>query len=403
MNEQNIRRIFANYIEKFDLLNGSVHQEYFKWQIAKQFKPMMDVALSAPADDLPAELAKLQKLTVWLIDNRRIQPFNGIVQYSKREPETVRSMFRSLLTGDDQLQNRIYTFLTKSHALRDKYYNGSFRFTNDVHSVTSYLAMYDPDNHYIYKPTESREFADYFEFYDDWGSGDTVKLDVYYKMCDQLVEVINASSEVLVANNRRFTGELGIDPETLYSDPKKHILAWDLIYCCSSIRYNLFYGIPDSKKTPRERQAAREKQKAVEREYEKLSVELERLKGQHRAFEEVRDYLAEVFSVGSSVSHKMFGKGEVTALEDNDRSGILISVRFQNADTKRFVLHTVVERGLIVSDSDGYSSVIESYKDSLTLFNNTKLEGLKQSIKSTEQAMLELAKMPKRGNSYNIQ
>lgn len=400
MNEGNLQQIFDKYIERFDVLNGDVHKEYFKWQIAKRFKPMMDEALAAQADDLPAKLSKLQQLTAYLVDNSRVQPFGGLVQYAKREPETVRDMFHSLFSGEGTSQDRISAFLAGSHALRDKYFPGSFRYTNDVHSVTAYLAMYDPDHHYVFKASHALKFANCIEFYDDWGSGDTVKIDVYYRMCDQLVEAINGNEELLATNARRFTSELGFDPETLHADSQKHILAFDLIYCSST--YNLFDGMTIQKRSTTEKRAAREQQELAAQRYEELSAELDGLKGRLSAFETAKSYLLEAFSVGATIKHRVFGQGQVTSV-DAGSWGPLISVSFQAEGCKRIDLCMAVKNNIVSVDSDTYSATVESCRDSLDLFNRTKLEALEQSIKSTEQAIKALGKIPEVSNSHYIQ
>ena len=45
---------------------------------------------------------------------------------------------------------------------------------------------------------------------------------------------IKADEELMAADSRRFTGQYGISPDTLYPDPEKHILAFDLIYSCQT-------------------------------------------------------------------------------------------------------------------------------------------------------------------------
>ena len=400
MNEDKLHQIFDRYIEKFDVLNGDVHKEYFKWQIAKRFRPMMDEALASPADSLPVTLSKLQQLTAFLVDNNRIQPFGGIVQCAKREPETVRAMFEGLFSNEGTSQDRISSFLTDSHALRDRYFPGSFRYTNDVHSVTAYLAMYDPDQHYVYKASHARKFADCVEFYDDWGSGDAVKIDVYYRMCDQLVDAIMGYEKLLAVDAKRFTGELGISQDTLHSDTKKHILAFDLIYCYST--YNLFADIMGPRLSASEKRAAREKQETAAQRYEELSEKLDSLEAQLMAFEETQSYLAEVFSVGSTISHKVFGQGKIISV-DSGKDGPLISVDFQGVGRKRIDLCMVVKNNIASADSETYSATIESCRDSLDLFGHTKMEALKNSIKATEQEIMELGKIYKVSNSHNIQ
>lgn len=94
--------------------------------------------------------------------------------------------------------------------------------------------------------------ADCVEFYDDWGWGDSVKLDVYYRMCDQLVKAAKADKDLMAVDARRFLGEWGQNSDSLYPDPEKHILAFDLIYCCST--YGLFKGITFERPKTKDRQ-----------------------------------------------------------------------------------------------------------------------------------------------------
>ena len=55
MNQKNLNDIFEHYIEKFEYINTE-HGEYYKWQIAKRFRPMMDEALASSDDDFPKKL-----------------------------------------------------------------------------------------------------------------------------------------------------------------------------------------------------------------------------------------------------------------------------------------------------------------------------------------------------------
>lgn len=125
------------------------------------------------------------------------QPLNGLVEFAKKEPDTVRSMFLDLLrtaAADVSVkQMAIQTFLDKSHQLRAKYFPDSYLYNDDLHSVTGYLFLYDSDHNYLYKATHCRSFADCMEFYDDWGSGKTTKLDVFFRMCDIIKRIEDAS------------------------------------------------------------------------------------------------------------------------------------------------------------------------------------------------------------------
>ena len=79
MNTLHLQQIIDHYLDRFDELNGPVHEEYYKWQIAFQFKKMMDDALEASDEELSDKLYEVKKLTWNLIDSYT-QPFNGLVE-----------------------------------------------------------------------------------------------------------------------------------------------------------------------------------------------------------------------------------------------------------------------------------------------------------------------------------
>lgn len=178
-------------INNFEFINNKENREYYKWLITKRFKTEMDKALLADKTDFPERLLQLKKLSDNMIDSYT-QPFYGLSKFAEEEPEAVCAMFRDLYAedgGDIRLkQEKILDFLRRSHALRDEYFPGSYLYKDDFHSVTGYMFLYDPDHNYLYKYSHAHAFADCVEFYDDWGYGESVKLDVYYHMCDQLVE-----------------------------------------------------------------------------------------------------------------------------------------------------------------------------------------------------------------------
>lgn len=154
MNEERVLQLFDNYIKNFEIINTQ-HEEYYKWQIAKSFRSMMDVALDAPTEEFATRLYDVKRLTANLIDSYTT-PLNGLCVFAKSEPETVRAMFKELLNADDgrdieERRKRIVDFLNKSHALREKYSPDSYLYKDDFHSVTGYMFLYDPDNNYFFK------------------------------------------------------------------------------------------------------------------------------------------------------------------------------------------------------------------------------------------------------------
>lgn len=352
MNQNHIKQIFKHYIERFEELNNNVHMEYYKWEIINEFHQKMDETLQAPSDKFAEELYKMKKLSANLIDNYT-QPFHGLAKFAEKEPETVRDMFLMLYSGDNGnlaiRQNKIVDFLKRSHALRDKYFPGSYLYKDDMHSVTGYLFLYDPDHNYIFKASHALAFADCIEFYDDWGSGESVKLDVYYRMCDQIVAAIKDDKELLATDASRFSKELG--RKEMHPDVEKHILAFDLIYCCST--YGLFDGISFVRPKTKERQLIQErKEKAIQ-----LSNALIESRKELKLLEEAIDFVNSAFETNTNIIHKKFGTGIV---KEND--GTSITVAFTNSDTKRLGTLVAVANDIVSIDEAEYKEKINDYR-----------------------------------------
>lgn len=365
MNDNHVQQIFKHYIEKFEYVNNSEHQEYYKWEIINRFHDEMDKALATPAEELSTKLYELKKLTANLIDSYT-QPFHGLVRFAEEEPETVRDMFKNLYADDggdiEKRRLKVVEFLNKSHALRDKYFPDSYLYKDDMHSVTGYLFLYDPDHNYFFKATHAQIFADCVEFYDDWGSGDNVDLKIYYRMCDQLVEAIKNSKALMATDASRFENGWGVDPNTLYPDPEKHILAFDLIYCCSS--YGLFDGITFVRPKTKERQLMQErKEKAV-----MLAGKLEEAKRNLERLEEAKEYVNAAFSEGKTIHHTKYGDGTIKA-----NSGTIITVDFPEIGEKQLGTFVSAANGIISPTDEGYSEKIADYKALLKKEDSVKV------------------------------
>ena len=378
MNELHMEQIFKHYIDDFEKLNNPEYMEYYKWQIVKRFRPLMDDALKSENSEFAANLLKVKKLTSNLVDSYT-QPFQGLVRFSEHEPETVRNMFKSLFENSDGImekrQNAVTAFLKKSHELRDKYFPGSYLYKDDMHSVTTYLFLYDPDYNYIFKSSHALIFADCIEFYDDWGSGDSVKLDVYYRMCNQIVSAIKNCPEMMKTDASRFENGWGIDPQTFAQDKEKHILAFDLIYCCST--YGLFSGITFKRPKTKEKQLIQEKKEKAVRFAEELKAAQDELK----KLQEALACLNMVFKIGEGIQHKKYGLGTIT-----DNNGNSIEIEFANGDKKKFGMFLSAVNNIIVSQTDDYAEQMQKYRETLK-----KEAAIKNAVSYAEKNFAEYA------------
>ena len=374
MNTEHLQQIIDHYLARFEELNGPVHMEYYKWQIACQFKSLMDEALAGPVEEISTKLNAAKNLTQNMIDSYT-QPFNGLVEFSKKEPETVRKMFLDLFqtaeAGVKEKQAAIQQFLENSHKLRDKYFPDSYRYNDDLHSVTGYLFLYDPEHNYLYKASHCRSFADCIEFYDDWGYGADTKLDVFFRMCDEVLALIKKNEPLMAAN----VGRYDIDPDGMHPDQEKHILLFDLIYCCTS--YGLFNGI--SYVTPKtgERKLMQERKEKAQGLAAKLAEAQEQLAQLNSAVE----WLWDALQPGTRIWHKSFGEGVIQELTDKT-----IKVQFAGAGNKTLGTIACIGNGLIRLSDEGKQAELIQYKDILR-----KDEQIRNAVRWAEQELMPYA------------
>ena len=230
MNRERLQQIFANYIEKFEFITNPTNDENYKWRIAHQFHELMD----PDAPNFAERIRQAWKLSFNLVDSSNRYCFSALVVCAEKEPEAVRLLFKALYADDggdlNVRQAKISKFIEDANALTARLYTTNGMFMNDQRSTMGYLFLYDPDKHYLYKASEANSFASCIEFYDDWGSGANFKLDVYYRMCDALIEEIRNAPELLSTHNSRYYGKNGERLEEMHPDTNYHILAFDIIY-----------------------------------------------------------------------------------------------------------------------------------------------------------------------------
>lgn len=358
MNKNQMHQILAHYIDNFEKINDSEHAEYYKWQICYDFRRLMDEALAADVDDFADALYQVKDCSKNIIDSYT-QPFYGLVEFARREPETVQQMFMDLYSddgGDVKVQMElIRKFFDQSNELLEKYFPDSYLYKQNSHSVSSYLFLYDPDHHYMYKATQSQVMADCIEFYDDWGTGDNIRLDVYYRMCDEILAEIRNCPELIATNQSRYDGSLHLEPGKLHADPELHILLFDIIYC--SHVYNLFDGIAFSRPKSKEKQLIIEqknKAKEAQEAYEKCRENAERLN-------DALQYFSSVIREVGGVGHKAYGDCDVISV---DERYIRIKVR-KSGEEKQLGLAVVIMNGIVNVDSLEFDAKRTEYMDVL--------------------------------------
>ena len=318
MNLSRLQEITQNYYDRFLEFNTPTEpDETFKWSIAKTFATRLDEALKAPNDRLIEELKALAKETGYFIDSPRMQPFYGMAKIAEKDAAltmTVRQLLAFLVQAHDAdiptKVERIHFFLEEMLKLHKMHFPHQYNYAMDLHAATSILLLYDPDHNYMYKPTTSRSFADALEYYDDWGSGSSLKLEAYFRFCDEVMEKLKDDATLEQIDRMRYY-QLRYEPDQLHPDTNRHILLADLIHCTSA--YNLCPAMADTQITARKRKEFKEKLVIKEQTVKQL----DELRADVEALDSAYDTVVSLLSDTPAILHKKYGKGTVTGYETN--------------------------------------------------------------------------------------
>lgn len=346
MNKKNLQTIFQKYIDNFEVLNNKDNDETYKWEIAQAFQ-----GFDVDAPDFAEMLAQLWKVSSNLIDSSQQLPFYALVNYARKEPETVREMFRKLFAEEpldcEAKQRTITEFIIASEQLRKKYDPDSRLYVNNQRSVMMYLFLRYPNSNYGYKASQAKSFADCVQFYDDWGPMTDFKLDIFYRMCDQLIEEIRRCDALKDTHRSRFENT----DRQLFPDENYHILALDIIY--TSQTYNFY---EDMNFDPINAQARKLYFERVAKA-RNLAAAVEKSKADMDLLAEAQGYTNEVLAKGSTVRHRTFGEGMVSAFRQ-----MIISVFFPKLnETKHLGLAATIENGLIVLPTEEATAKLAAY------------------------------------------
>lgn len=359
MNKANLNAILTQYVERFDELNAPLpgNDEGYKWRAESCFKEHWDI----DAAYFPDMFKDAMKETSNLIDNKTVQPIGGISMLLKQEQEVefVRECFRELFSEDDndlnKRQERIERFAEKMNERIDKYAPCSWKYPQAINNVIYYINLWKPESNYIFKSTEAVEWANCIEFGDDFGSGQSFSLEVYYRMCDELINELPKNDELMRLHGERFARE------ARKFDDKLHILVYDIIYC--SHAYGFYRNVDIRKFSTKERIKVAKQQN----ERDELACRITEKEEQLRAVEENVIELPDL--TGDTVKHKLFGVGKVAVCKDN-----VLIVDF-STQQKRFIYPNAFSEGYLKYEGEDIFSIISRSNE-----RECKISALKKEI-----------------------
>lgn len=325
MNTDNLHELIDRYESNLEMLYGSVHDELFKWRALKTWQEQW----FKPADHFASFSERFQaakKDFDLLTDNSRMHPCSGVIKLWEKEPETVEWLFNKVLFAEsnstEQTQEHMDNFLDEYERLRQKYYPGNWSYKHDRHSASVLLAMNQPDVNYIFKSSEAMTMAKYTDFGLEIGSGAHFSLPNYYRLCEEIKEVLKTHKSLLDKHFERLT-------DHCYRDESLHLLVFDLMYCCRT--YNFYKDLiaPVTKKTIRKGVKSTEEIAAQEAQ---RKAEIAALEDEIFQLEQVSSGCEDISLIGVEVTSKQYGTGTVIDQKIN-----LIRVKFADVE-KSFVL-----------------------------------------------------------------
>lgn len=350
MNKSVFDEIFSNYKARYDELNDpDDRDEIRKW-------PAVRCCIdnwSIDAEDFLEMFKRSMRLSQNIIENRFKHPINGIIFLCEQgKTELIREEFRKLLSDDvdiRRIQKKADAFQDSVNTMLSEIGPEKWSYEQDRRDPLMYLAFIKPECSYMFKAEPAKIFSKYVEFGDDLGSGQTFRLDHYYRLCDEVLAEIEKDEgfiEMLDTELTKAAERNGMDESDLHDMPGKlRIAVYDIIYCAKSAR--LYEDVnPPVKKGSKE-----DKEKTVRRRIEEihelLDNENDKLEKLLREAPEYPDL------TGVELTHIRYGRGKVKY-----QDGHYLHMEYEGAD-KIFSLLDCITKGYLKGVSE---DIVETCK-----------------------------------------
>ena len=217
LNINALETIIKDYKQDFKRIHAD---EIYKWKAVKHFQDNWDIK----ADDFPAMLNTSLGKAYNLLDSRNFFPKGMIYAIAQKDQEAVRTMFIDLFDELQSVTDRIKNFMESAERLRLKYGGGAWKMHyQNAYAVSIYLFFRYPEKYFIYKFRKFKDFGLKINYPITPKMGDIEDVQKYFKMCNEVLEVIKRDKELLDISKNRLTNDD-------YPDNNFHLLTDDIIY-----------------------------------------------------------------------------------------------------------------------------------------------------------------------------
>ncbi|WP_426348728.1 hypothetical protein ACPWSR_13360 [Alloiococcus sp. CFN-8] len=361
MNEKKLDVILSNYKASFKELNSEPNGEYYKWYTVEHFDKNWDI----DAEDFSAMFREATVKAHRLINNKVVEPLNGILELSKHNSHKVREMFKRLYNENESsakgIQGKVNDFINEANKTLESLDSGKWKYSQHVGAVVLYLAIFNPSENYFFKATEARTFAEYIEYDREITTGNFFNLKNYYAMCDILVEAIKEDKELLELHETRWAynnEENGRKPDI---KDDYHILAYDIIYCAHN--YKLYKSKPQKvkvKKTGTKKSISSKKKEMQEKEkgiIDRLSIDISNVNEKIRELEDKEEKVVIPRLEGMKVIHKSFKEGTVISQFEN-----YLIISFPEGEKKFAIPNSFASGFLSLEDENLMKEFLATYE-----------------------------------------
>ncbi|MBE5851159.1 MAG: hypothetical protein E7298_13670 [Lachnospiraceae bacterium] len=348
MNKTVFKEIFDNYKGKYDFLNDpDGRNEIYKWPAVRCCIDNWEI----DADDFLDMFKRSMRLSQNIIENRYKHPINGIVFLCEQgKTDQVREAFRKLLSDEEDIrkvQSNADTFQDEINAMLGEIAPEKWSYEQDRRDPLMYLAFIRPGSCYMFKAESARVFANYVEFGDDIGSGQTFRLDNYYRLCDEVLAEVEDDVEFVEMLDDKLTmaaEKNDMDAADLQDIPGKlKIVVYDIMYCANSAW--LYEGMPEPVKKGSKQDKERTRHKRIEEIHDQLDKENAELDALLKDVPEYPDL------VGAELTNIRYGKGIVKS-----QAGHYLHIEY-NGDEKTFPLPDCITKGYLKGADDSVVDV----------------------------------------------
>lgn len=213
MNEVKLNELLKFYKERYYDIQ---EQELYKWEALQHFQKVWDI----DATDFLAMLENALSKNHNLGAAQGYNAHNGIIMGTRKEPESIRQLFRDLYDESYNVEERISYF--KESVAEILQTCGEYKDLNkqDVRAIVLYLTLRYPNQYYLYK---YNMFKDFIKFVDSGPvpNNDIQRVLTYFEVCDELRKRIIQDEELI---------KLYQDRHNKYGDTEYHMLVQDIIY-----------------------------------------------------------------------------------------------------------------------------------------------------------------------------